>query len=336
MDRSDPEQARYIALGQRNAEVIEFFQRFCGNIRIEVSGGTGMLETATGLPIACRSAGASARGWIRPGVRDRGWPPRWRAEPVPPVPGGLRHPEPGNTGRTNRGPGDTVVRAMRAAASAWQRPARVTSISGVSVSAQRGPGPSPGNTVPPDRHGRRDCNRTTRAGDEPRQHGHFRLAGRAHIGRATRAGAGPWQRPPAEHPSTGPPVTRNEGRAEPRTRPCHTGAGLRGRSLFFTWLYRIAINEANRSLEKSSRRPMSVSIDAEALRVPADAQDEPSRRLEQTQLRQALSKALAELPPDYRTAIVLRHVEGLSTQHRPQRSSASARPRSRAARTRRG
>ncbi len=84
---------------------------------------------------------------------------------------------------------------------------------------------------------------------------------------------------------------------------------LRGRSLFFTWLYRIAINEANRSLEKSSRRPMSVSIDAEALRVPADAQDEPSRRLEQTELRQAL----AELPPDYRTAIVLRDVEGLST-----------------------
>lgn len=59
---------------------------------------------------------------------------------------------------------------------------------------------------------------------------------------------------------------------------------------------------------------MSVSIDAEALRVPADAQDEPSRRLEQTELRQALSKALAELPPDYQTAIVLRDVEGLSTQ----------------------
>jgi RNA polymerase sigma-70 factor (ECF subfamily) len=87
-----------------------------------------------------------------------------------------------------------------------------------------------------------------------------------------------------------------------------------GRSLFFTWLYRIAINEANRSLEKSSRRPMSVSIDAEVLRVPADARDEPSRRLEQIELRQALSKALAELPPDYRMAIVLRDVEGLSTQ----------------------
>ena len=87
-----------------------------------------------------------------------------------------------------------------------------------------------------------------------------------------------------------------------------------GRSLFFTWLYRIAINEANRSLEKSSRRPMSLSIDAEALRVSADAQDGPARRLEQAELRQALSKALADLPPDYRTAIVLRDVEGLSTQ----------------------
>jgi RNA polymerase sigma-70 factor (ECF subfamily) len=87
-----------------------------------------------------------------------------------------------------------------------------------------------------------------------------------------------------------------------------------GHSLFFTWLYRIAINEANRSLEKSSRRPISVSIDAEVLQVPADAQDDPSRRLEQTELRQALSKALAELPLDYRTAIVLRDVEGLSTE----------------------
>ena len=55
MDRSNPEEARYIALGQRNAEVIEFFQRFCGNIRIEVSGGIGMLEAATGLPIGHRA-----------------------------------------------------------------------------------------------------------------------------------------------------------------------------------------------------------------------------------------------------------------------------------------
>ena len=88
-----------------------------------------------------------------------------------------------------------------------------------------------------------------------------------------------------------------------------------GRSLFFTWLYRIAINEANRSLEKSSRRTESMSIDAEALQLAAAAKDEPSRQVEHAELRDALSRAMAGLPPAYRTAIVLRDVEGLSTQH---------------------
>jgi RNA polymerase sigma factor (sigma-70 family) len=87
-----------------------------------------------------------------------------------------------------------------------------------------------------------------------------------------------------------------------------------GQSLFFTWLYRIAVNEANRSLEKSSRRPACVPIDADAVQVPSAARDQPSRRLEQAELREALSQALADLAPDHRAAIVLRDVEGLSTQ----------------------
>lgn len=89
---------------------------------------------------------------------------------------------------------------------------------------------------------------------------------------------------------------------------------FRGRSLFFTWLYRIAINEATRSLGRTARRPASISIDAEALGVPAAAQDEPASQVEQLELRDALTMALADLPPAYRTAIVLRDVEGLSTQ----------------------
>ena len=87
-----------------------------------------------------------------------------------------------------------------------------------------------------------------------------------------------------------------------------------GRSLFFTWLYRIAINEANRSLEKGYRRAKSVPIDDEALQLAAAAKDEPSRQVEHAELRDALSRAMAGLPPAYRTAIVLRDVEGLSTQ----------------------
>ena len=54
----------YVALGQRNAEVIELFARFCRNVRVEVMGGVGMIEAQTGLPIghrAFRCAYASGR-----------------------------------------------------------------------------------------------------------------------------------------------------------------------------------------------------------------------------------------------------------------------------------
>jgi RNA polymerase sigma-70 factor (ECF subfamily) len=87
-----------------------------------------------------------------------------------------------------------------------------------------------------------------------------------------------------------------------------------GHSRFSTWLYRIAVNEASRSLEKTSRRPVSVSIDGDAVEIPAASRGEPSRRAEQAELGAALRAALAGLPPAYRTAIVLRDVEGLSTQ----------------------
>ena len=87
-----------------------------------------------------------------------------------------------------------------------------------------------------------------------------------------------------------------------------------GRSLFFTWLYRIAVNEANRSLDKNTRRPVTVPLDEGALGVPAPVGGEPSRRVEQLELREALDKALRELPLTYRTAIVLRDIEGLSTR----------------------
>ena len=91
-------------------------------------------------------------------------------------------------------------------------------------------------------------------------------------------------------------------------------ARFQGRSSYFTWLYRIAVNEANRALGKRSRRPADVSIGAEELRLPAPPAADPARQAENTELRQALGRALAELPPPLRTAIVLRDVEGLSTQ----------------------
>ena len=89
---------------------------------------------------------------------------------------------------------------------------------------------------------------------------------------------------------------------------------FRGQSSYFTWLYRIAVNEANRALEKRARRPAGISIGAHELQLPASPAHDPSRQAENSELRQALGQALAELPPPLRTAIVLRDIEGLSTQ----------------------
>ncbi len=91
-------------------------------------------------------------------------------------------------------------------------------------------------------------------------------------------------------------------------------ARFRGQSSYFTWLYRIAVNEANRALEKRGRRPPGVPIGADELQLPTSPADDPSRQAENSELRRALGGALAELPPALRTAIVLRDVEGLSTQ----------------------
>jgi RNA polymerase sigma-70 factor, ECF subfamily len=89
---------------------------------------------------------------------------------------------------------------------------------------------------------------------------------------------------------------------------------FRGHSSYFTWLYRIAMNEANRALEKRAHRPAGVSIGERELQLPASAADEPARQAEASELRLALRRAIADLPPELRTAIVLRDVEGLSTQ----------------------
>jgi RNA polymerase sigma-70 factor (ECF subfamily) len=91
-------------------------------------------------------------------------------------------------------------------------------------------------------------------------------------------------------------------------------ARFRGQSSYFTWLYRIAVNEANRALERRARRPLGVPIGAHELGLPASPADDPSRQAENSELRRALGHALAQLPPALRTAIVLRDVEGLSTQ----------------------
>jgi RNA polymerase sigma-70 factor, ECF subfamily len=86
-----------------------------------------------------------------------------------------------------------------------------------------------------------------------------------------------------------------------------------GRSRFFTWLYRIGINEAMR---RGARRPPAtvVSLDDEPIPEAPDWREAPETRLRQHDLRRVLEDAVRTLPIEYRATIILRDVEGLSTQ----------------------
>jgi RNA polymerase sigma-70 factor, ECF subfamily len=87
-----------------------------------------------------------------------------------------------------------------------------------------------------------------------------------------------------------------------------------GRAAFFTWLYRIAVNEANRALDKRTRRGSGVAIDEDAAQLAAPAHEGPASQAEHIELRNGLDVAIAALESPYRTALVLRDVEGLSTR----------------------
>lgn len=86
------------------------------------------------------------------------------------------------------------------------------------------------------------------------------------------------------------------------------------RAAFFTWLYRIGINEAKRRAEKRVRRGKEVPLEESPLAEAPDWSNSPELRAEQSDVRRVLEDAIRELPIDYRTPIILRDVEGLSTR----------------------
>lgn len=86
-----------------------------------------------------------------------------------------------------------------------------------------------------------------------------------------------------------------------------------GRSSFGTWAYRIATNAALDELRKRKRRPALHSVrdddTGDGGFEPVDEMSE--RRIGSVADRLALDEALAELPEDYRSAVVLRDVGDL-------------------------
>jgi RNA polymerase sigma-70 factor (ECF subfamily) len=86
-----------------------------------------------------------------------------------------------------------------------------------------------------------------------------------------------------------------------------------GQSSFFTWLTRIAINEAYRLLGRAKAKETLPLDDAVGERIP-NWGGRPDEVFESREFLSAIDSALGRLPLDYRQAVVLRDVEGLSTR----------------------
>lgn len=86
-----------------------------------------------------------------------------------------------------------------------------------------------------------------------------------------------------------------------------------GRAGFFTWLYRIGINEAKRRAGRRAADEQPARLDAEEVADAPDWSEAPPARFEQAELRDTLEVAIRSLPLPYRAPIILRDVEGLST-----------------------
>jgi RNA polymerase sigma-70 factor (ECF subfamily) len=123
-------------------------------------------------------------------------------------------------------------------------------------------------------------------------------------------------------------ITQNQSDAEDAMQDAFLKAfqhlkDFEGGSRFYTWLVRIAVNEALMRLRK--RRPNQVSIDEPV--SSRDGADEtplamqirdwgpsPEQRYAQSEMGGILSKVIEQLEPIYRVVFLLRDVEDISTE----------------------
>ena len=92
---------------------------------------------------------------------------------------------------------------------------------------------------------------------------------------------------------------------------------FRGDSAFYTWMYRIAVNTAKNHLAAQRRRPMDVELDLQDpeqydLHAMLKETDTPEGVTLGNELRETVERAIAALPEDLRTSIILRELEAMS------------------------
>src|SRR5206468_5711832 len=89
---------------------------------------------------------------------------------------------------------------------------------------------------------------------------------------------------------------------------------FRGGSQFFTWLYRIGLNEAKRLATRKAPAGRVASLEDDPIPEAPDWSEAPEVRIGQNEVREVIEQAIRRLPPEYRATILLRDVEGLSTK----------------------
>jgi len=101
---------------------------------------------------------------------------------------------------------------------------------------------------------------------------------------------------------------------EALTRAWLSIGSFEGRAQFSTWLTRIGMNEAYRGLRRNLPEPMEPLQldDLVGRRVPSWGR-QPEEAFAARELLDMIDGALRDLPVDYRVAVTLRDVEGLST-----------------------
>jgi RNA polymerase sigma-70 factor, ECF subfamily len=94
--------------------------------------------------------------------------------------------------------------------------------------------------------------------------------------------------------------------------------GFQGDSRFYTWLVRIAANEALMRLRK--RRPqlsLDEPIEGDTDLLPRELEDwrpSPEHEYQQAEMQKILADVIDKLEPEYRIVLVLRDLEELNTQ----------------------
>jgi RNA polymerase sigma-70 factor, ECF subfamily len=94
---------------------------------------------------------------------------------------------------------------------------------------------------------------------------------------------------------------------------------FQGNSRFYTWLVRIAVNQALMKLRKRHNKDISLDeeVKTEDSAMPREIEDwgpSPEERFTQRELAEILARVIGELDPPFRTVFQLRDIDELSTE----------------------